>query len=322
MKSLSIIIVDYKTIEKTITYIKSLAASVKNVERIHLIIVDNESKDSLCKIGKAFHFSKDIVLEKQTISCFLFKNMHILYYPSGCNLGYAKGNNLGFNILDKLYHDRIVLISNNDIVFETSLSLDKVEAIFESDESIAAIGPNIVGINGEKQNPYFKPSIFKCAFLIFSFLHNFFHVNIDVDYNCTNDYCYRLMGSFIFFRTDFFKEVGCFDEGTFMYSEEPIISEKLLKIGKRCYYWNDYRVIHEHGYTVKNSFSKIREKEMVYESMIYYLKKYRNVPNMILLLSKFHFYIYLLLYKSFYRFYAFIKKYCELTIIISILYIE
>lgn len=110
------------------------------------------------------------------------------------------------------------------------------------------------------------------------------------------------MGSFIFLKSDYFKEVGGFDEKIFMYSEEPILSEKLLEKNLHCYYWDDYKVIHEHGATVKNSISKIQEKKLVFESLIYYLKEYRNVSDFRITLSRWHFNVYLFLYNVIYRF--------------------
>ena len=302
MKSLAVIVVDYKTIDKTISYLKMLADMFTDVDLIHAIIIDNGEEDKSEQINDELQYIEDMKLEERIIKHFWFKNMDVFYCFANENLGYGKGNNLGFKIIESFYADSIFLISNNDIKLTEKLSMNLIENIFNSDNSIAAIGPNIVGLKGEKQNPYFKPSVFRCAVLMITFIHNLFKVNIDIDYICKNDYCYRLMGSFIFLKSDYFKEVGGFDEKIFMYSEEPILSEKLLEKNLHCYYLDDYKVIHEHGATVKNSISKIQEKKLVFESLIYYLKEYRNVSDFRITLSRWHFNVYLFLYNVIYRF--------------------
>ena len=80
-----------------------------------------------------------------------------------------------------------------------------------------------------------------------------------------------------------FMEVGMFDEETFLYYEEPILAERLLKIKKRMYFASDVEIVHFEGGSTKRN--KKRDKiEM--DSCVYYMKQYKHVPEWVLWLLK------------------------------------
>ena len=105
------------------------------------------------------------------------------------------------------------------------------------------------------------------------------------------------MGSFLFLRSNAFNMVEGFDEHTFLFAEEMILSERMLQAGYKCYFFNELTVVHEHGATRKNTNSVINSFKWSFESCLYYCKEYRNVSLIIAAIAKMHFACFLLLYR-------------------------
>ena len=87
------------------------------------------------------------------------------------------------------------------------------------------------------------------------------------------------MGSFLMVRTEDFFRAGCFDEHTFLYAEEPILSERLSAIGKRCWFCPSVTVVHEQGAVIGHSFRKKEADRMQFSSMAYYYRRYKGYPG-------------------------------------------
>ncbi len=75
-----------------------------------------------------------------------------------------------------------------------------------------------------------------------------------------------------------FDAAGMFDGHTFLYCEEPILAERLAKENYRVYFCNKVQLIHEGGYTTGKPKQRINIKktQRLFESEMYYYKKYRN----------------------------------------------
>lgn len=71
-------------------------------------------------------------------------------------------------------------------------------------------------------------------------------------------------------------EIDFMDEHTFLYIEEPILAERLLKRNYRCACCLTTSIIHNHSVTVRNSFDKKQIRKMINKSFTYYLSEYRN----------------------------------------------
>ena len=67
------------------------------------------------------------------------------------------------------------------------------------------------------------------------------------------------------------------DEHTFLYCEEIILAERLMKKNYQCACCVETSVIHNHSYTVKKSLSKLKFIKSNLDSYDYYLKKYREL---------------------------------------------
>lgn len=294
---LSVIIVDYNSIEATLKYIEHLNQKII-CEKIHFIIVDNGNNfDKIECLSE--QYKRLMRYNNSTIYEFTISSIPVVYIDSGSNLGYARGNNLGVSVSNTLFKDPYILISNNDIILQEITDFRDISYVFDSDRNIAVIGPKVIGLHGERQSPHKKISWFKALFLYYWGLvlgHNF-QIGRDTLNSNKNEYVYRVMGSFMFVRKAAFLDVGMFDESTFMFFEESILSEKLEKKGYKTFYYNDMEIIHNHGSTVKKNSTIETSMKWAFDSCCYYYKNYRLVNPLIINLAKRNFDLYLLLYR-------------------------
>jgi len=280
----SVIIVDYKTIEKTCDYIEHLADNVEYKELYHYIIIDNDVHSSALEYLKSRYGScyRVETLENREIMVFNTQVGEVSYCVYGENAGFAKGNNLGVSTSSYLYHDEYYIISNNDLRLKKKLNIYKIINVFKSDNCISVIGPRIEGVDSKLQSPYKKATPFYLLIVYqWSRFWPFYSKGDLIEMNHSG-YCYRIMGCFMIIKAEPFKEIGGFDEETFMYCEEMILSERMKSKGYKCYYYNDYTVVHEHGSTVKQYVNNTKNDRWTYSSLLYYCKEYRNAGSVLL----------------------------------------
>ncbi|MBD5185656.1 MAG: hypothetical protein HDS92_03505 [Bacteroidales bacterium] len=84
-----------------------------------------------------------------------------------------------------------------------------------------------------------------------------------------------------------FTAVNGFDPDTFLYGEEPILAEKLKKLGKYMYFYPHLRVNHLAGAAIKNAFKSKVIRQIVAESNCVYYRKYLKSPAVVIALYKF-----------------------------------
>ncbi len=202
------------------------------------------------------------------------------------NLGYARGNNKAIRFLNRIGGFTHFLFSNDDIEIKHSDILQILASIMEGNNDIGAIGPRVVGLDGRDQSPhdsYVSPyRLIGWKLLPFLRRKNKKQEN-ELPTKPSSRYTYWVQGSFMLVDACSFMEVGMFDEETFLYYEEPILAERLLKIKKRMYFASDVEIVHFEGGSTKRN--KKRDKiEM--DSCVYYMKQYKHVPEWVLWLLK------------------------------------
>lgn len=280
---ISFIVVDYKTIKKTCDYIEHFISKIDNPEQFHFIIVDNfSSSDSINVLESKYDLIERKNIYNKEVSRFKYDLTEICYIYAEDNLGYAKGNNLGTLVSDELYFDDYYIISNNDLKLNSEFKWRKFEDIFKRYKDVGIIGPRIVGLDNRDQSPYKKIS--PIYHMLFYYWLRFWPINAEADLSVIdyNSYCYRVMGCFFIARADAFRKAGRFDSHTFMYGEEMILSERLLRVGFKNYFYYDYSVIHAHGVTVKKMSSVLQSDQWCYDSCRYYYENYRNCSPLLL----------------------------------------
>ena len=101
---------------------------------------------------------------------------------------------------------------------------------------------------------------------------------------------HHVSGAFMMTKISLFKQVGMFDENTFLYNEEDILSERGRIKGLKFYFSATVTVIHERGGTTSQVFSTLEQQKIGFRSAVYYYKSYCNTSNGILLLAKLNFF--------------------------------
>ena len=257
---LGIVLVNYRSDDLTVRFVREELSRVRIPYR--LVVVDNGGRAESDLQGR---------LPEATII-------------RAENKGYASGCNLGARWLREQMDPEAILFSNNDIRFQSDEVVDKLYAELFRHDNVGAIGPCIVGTDGRRQSPEPYRGLwnrFVWMYVLTPFLSRARKIRkFQLDYaeKASEGYHYKLMGSFLMVRAEAFFEAGCFDENTFLYAEEPIISERLSRIGKRCWFCPAVTVVHDHGAIIRSSFKRKEMDRMQFQSMAYYYRRYRNYP--------------------------------------------
>lgn len=274
----SMIIVDYKSMDKTFEYIKQCIDKIDGLT--HFVIVDNASdtpfEPKVTKVG----------------------DTEVYIVSSGENGGYAKGNNLGAKTAKEIWNDEYYIFSNNDLKFNTPFSLERFLKPFDEDKNVAAVGPRVIGLEGEDQNPLPNQTWKQMLFGHFlSLLPPKGMKNKQKTNPVNQGITTAVVGAFMCVKAEDFWKVEGFDENTFLFCEEMILAKRLEAIRKYMYYNDTVEVIHEHGVTVKNTVGIVRSLKADFNSRYYYAKEYCSAGKGWLALSKVNFNIVMALFK-------------------------
>lgn len=280
---ISIIIVDYNTIEKTFAYIDELNAKVKPKCCFNIIIVDNTEdrvSESWINGQSDFRISEAKSLGGVDSIIGLYNDINVVVCFADDNVGYGKGNNIGFNVEMELFSNEYVIFSNNDLLLDKDLDVDLLLKPFD-DDRIAIVGPSVLDITRvEHQNPYKYISFWQ--YTVVNFYHMlsdklFFFFESNIDYDGRSKECYWVSGCFMVVRSRDFRRVGGFDERVFLYGEEVILSERLLRIGKTCYFNNNVEIVHNHSSVVRSNMSEVERMRLSAKASRYYFREYKHV---------------------------------------------
>ena len=299
---ISLIIIDYKSAAQTFACIEHFQKMCSTKRTVNYVIVDNtinnEIKES--SLYSDFYKEKNIQeYEGHNVSIGYYKDIEVAICFSNENLGYAKGNNLGFSIAEHLFGNEYVIFSNNDLVFEEGLDVDILLDSF-CNENISVVGPDITDLSGKiHQSPYQYMTFWQDTVI------NYYHMihgklapawKTNVAYNGESGICDWLSGCFMVVKASDFSKIGGFDPGTFLYGEEIILSERLKNIGKYMWFNNDVRIIHNHSTVVRKKYSEVERLRMNYKSSIYYYSKYKEIQKYKIFVSRVLFELFIPLY--------------------------
>ena len=105
--------------------------------RVHIVIVDNASSaETVVATRNAFENDAQVSL--------IFNKE---------NLGFSRGNNLGYRLARERFGSAFVVVANNDVVFEDSEFLAKC-ADFYLEKTYSVLGPDIVTPDGRHESPW------------------------------------------------------------------------------------------------------------------------------------------------------------------------
>lgn len=286
---LGVVVIDYKSPQMTIDYINKELPKV-DVPYVCIVVVNEATDKEVSIIADATH---GIVVEDGKNA----RDGKVFIIPSLRNLGFAKGNNLGVEFLKNNFECDYILFSNTDIEIKSGQNLSKMIDCINSNDQIGAVGPMILSRDGSLQLPHYGyVSPYRLiGWFLFPFLRR--KRNTVSSISVKEGFCYWVQGSFFIMRTSDFIKVGMFDPNTFLYSEEPILAEKLRRIKKEMYFYPNVSILHYEGGTILAKNTSYRSRCMVVESNCYYFTKYLEYSKLVTSLYKLAFKLNHYLYK-------------------------
>ena len=275
------ILLNYNSEEDLYESVKDLLNQKEVNQKI--IIVDNNSKiETVMKIKEwqenqfpnALCGSFDYVSSK--IDNY---DTNIYFVYNEINTGYSAGNNLGVKLADKLNADA-VLIANPDMRFNDNLYIKKLYKTLNSDVKTFVAGSKIIGLDGKDQSPS-REATFNEEFFWFRFLFKLFFkpTSFLIKYNKNENIIVpKIMGCCLMLKMNFLTNINYFDETTFLYSEEAILSKQVLEKNGHIIFDPSIEAIHAHKASEKGNSSK---RMLIFiKSRQYYLKKYSGYSKL------------------------------------------
>lgn len=253
MEKIAIVILNYVTWQETLKEL-NIVHEVMGIPYKDVIIVDNHSpNESYLELKKSIKLGFSLLLADE-------------------NGGYASGNNIGLRYARK-HGYKYAWILNNDIIINDTDLLTKLMAIFAKDDSVATVNSDVFAPNGHLFNrDSVRPTWWDLTFGMSSYRKRGRKLDITDGYA----YIYRPQGCSMILDLDKVADVNYLDEKTFLYSEEIILAERLMKKGYRCALNPDVQVIHNHSTTVRTMVQKNKIWKIQQDSFLYYLNNYRE----------------------------------------------
>ena len=281
---ISVIIVNYKNEKLTVSYVKN---EISKMSGIHSVIIVNNQATPESDDYLRSSLNAEVVYDINTV---VPLNSFIYIIHNDENVGFAQGNNKGAEFVVKKFPQvHFFLFTNNDIVVNDSNVLDYLVNKLDNNNQIGIIGPNVIGTDGFSQSPEQRLSFIK--FFFHSFIQGPLGALITRDKpsfpeSACEGFCYKVMGSFFMCRRDDYMECGMMDPNTFLYFEENILTERMKAIGKQTYFAPGCTVLHNHGTTIGQYTSKVRQRDIYYNSAAYYYHHYRGTSLFIIVIGR------------------------------------
>lgn len=273
------VILHYKTAEDTVSCIESIN---KLDGECSVVVVDNASNNgSIEKIEMAYGKQPNVMI---------IKNKE--------NLGFATGNNVGYQYAREKLKANYITVSNNDIVIDTKDFIKKVKDLY-ADTEFCVAGPDIESlVDCKHQNPMkdiiseiraVKKEIWRYRLLYFFsvlYVYDLLKKKSQINATITEEAVVKevrknvvLHGAFVIFSPAFTKnEESAFRPGTFLYMEESILFQYCKKKGYKTLFTPFIKVYHKEDSSTNTLFKGSKGKrEFVFKNMIQSLKVYEKV---------------------------------------------
>lgn len=261
------VVLNYIDYEMTSRAVQNIKKSVTGYQDYGVLIVDN------CSPNSSYEILKGRFMDINNV--FVIKNEK--------NEGYAKGNNFGVRYIEQRFKNcKYIAIMNPDVEFFERTNLGKIVDKLNSDEQLASVSPLHL-LNG-KLDPriiaWKTQKGFDDIFLTFAITSRMFHRieyhNFEIEPNKLS-YVEVLPGSFFIIKMEPFKQIGYFDENTFLYCEERILAKKLINAGYKQAIDFESFFIHNHNERNHPPISyKIRQSNYLLLSRVYYNLTYNK----------------------------------------------
>lgn len=246
---ISIIIVNYNTLELTKNTIQSILDKTKEIN-YEIILIDNDSNDG----------------SKEFFSTSNYKKV-IKFIKSNQNLGFGKANNLGINIAKGKY---IFLLNSDTLLINNAIKI--LHEFMEENLNVGICGANLYDENKLPTHSYGKiPTIFMdINDSIIKIYNKILKKRLDFNYTLKPLEVGYITGADMFIRKSILEKVGSFDPDFFMYFEEAELTFRIKKQGYKVFAVPEAKIIHLEGKSFNFKETRFR---MMCESKYKYLYK-------------------------------------------------
>ena len=278
----AVIILNYNTAEDCYLAVESIrkAATCKEY-RICIVDGGSTKEDEKSKLKK---------LEAEDVEVLLLDN----------NVGYAKGNNEGIKYLSDKYDFQYTVIMNPDVIIEEVGTIEGlIESLCRRGESVVGAQPLVAGmdtdipadmqVNIRKVFTY-SDMLINSSWILKRIFKNRYKGSLYLQERpYTKEILFEVpSGAFFVIKTDVFKQIGFFDEETFLYGEELILGYKLKQMGKKFVLVPKFKVLHYQGKSTQAHKGKTTKKteDFAMNSKDIYFRKYLKVNTSMIKIYK------------------------------------
>jgi N-acetylglucosaminyl-diphospho-decaprenol L-rhamnosyltransferase len=261
---LSIVIVNWNSIEFTKQCIESIAAHLSG-PTYEIVVVDNASSDDSCSVIRKLFPSTKLICSKQ-------------------NLGFARANNLGVDHAS----GQLILFLNPDTLVQDD-AIAKMARALTKDQNLGVIGCTLLNGDLSVQTTSIQPfPTIANQLLGLDWLKRQFPsmrvLGIRELYMDLGDKVAEvevISGACLMIKREVFAQVGGFSVEYFMYAEEADLCYKVRKIGFKIGYLQAAKIIHFGGQSTNKREDGFADLVMR-ESLFRFCKKFYGTPYALL----------------------------------------
>lgn len=263
------LILHYKVVDETINCVNTLLSTFGNRDDFSIVIVENGSKNG----------SYELLLDRFN------EDERVILLKSEENLGFANGNNIGFEYIKAHYVPRFVFMINNDLYISQSNFIEEVENIY-LETSFYLLGPdetnNIQGMHNNPQKIVIKnrkdivKQIKKIKFELFlvkmhlsklvAIKNRLFRTKINRQDHLHEQTNVKLSGGCFIFSKDYLRDYGKLFSKTFIYGEEDILIWILNRDKRVVHYSPKIHVFHNEKVSTKSVNKTNRDRALFFYS--------------------------------------------------------
>lgn len=263
-KKYGFLILHYKVISETENAVESIL-SQNFRENYEIMIVDNGSGND-----------SGLKLKEEYLNC---KNIHVIINDE--NVGFARGNNVGFKILKEKFACDFIIMINSDIKIIDEDFLRLIDDEY-NESNFSVLGPMIILPNGNIDNcetkmpniKQLKRNIFKNRIIILLNYINVYNLIVKIVKKINpNIYVKKdkkdkrlenvvLHGCCLIFSEKYITKFDGLDDRTFLYYEEQLLFNRLKKNNMLSVYNPNIKVIHNESATTKTITKNLKKKNI------------------------------------------------------------
>jgi len=249
-----IVILNYGTFDLTLKIITELREKL-DYNNYSIMVIDNCSPNESANILKEKSYEMDYI-----------------FVANEKNTGYAAGNNIGIRYAIR-NEFKYTWILNNDVELRENCILQELVHVLEEHDDIGCTGPKIYNADGTICAPYCRrPSVWNMTIGVFE------DKKYRISKQDVSGKVYRVYGCCMLLRNKAMSEIDCMDERTFLYGEEAILSERLMRKSYGTYYDPTVSVKHLGSVSMKKASPDSKKRQLLEQekSRKLYLREYRK----------------------------------------------